>query len=83
MTFNTDTLKNFPQEPGVYIMRDKKGKVLYVGKAINLRNRVRQYFLSGGDGRAQIPYLVKKIARIDTMVVSSEKEALLLENTLI
>ncbi len=83
MTFNPDTIKNFPGEPGVYIMRDKKGKVLYVGKAINLRNRVRQYFLPGGDGRAQVPYLVKKIARIDTMVVSSEKEALLLENTLI
>ncbi len=74
---------NLPLLPGVYIMKGKGGEVLYVGKAINLKARVRQYFIKGGDGRAIIPYLVKAVEEIETIVVSSEKEALLLENTLI
>ncbi|MCB1109047.1 MAG: excinuclease ABC subunit UvrC, partial [Chlamydiia bacterium] len=81
--FNTDELKKFPKEPGVYIMKDAKHKVLYVGKAKNLQNRVKQYFVEGRDEREMIPHLVKQISSIDTIVVLSEKEALLLENTLI
>lgn len=64
-------------------MKNKAGQVIYVGKAKNLRQRVRQYFSKGGDGRFMIPFLVSKVHEIDTMVVSSEKEALLLENNLI
>ncbi|CCB91353.1 UvrABC system protein C [Waddlia chondrophila 2032/99] len=83
MPFDTDVLKAFSTKPGVYLMKDKAGKVIYVGKAKNLRQRVRQYFVKGGDGRFMIPFLVSKVESIETVVVSSEKEALLLENNLI
>ncbi len=82
MPFNTSKLKTFPAKPGVYLMKNGRGKVLYVGKAKNLRSRVKQYF-SGGDGRAMIPLLITQGEEVETIVVSSEKEALLLENTLI
>lgn len=64
-------------------MKDASGTVIYVGKANILKNRVKQYFASSGDNRAMIPFLIRQIATIDTIVVPSEKEALLLENTLI
>lgn len=83
MLFEKSSLKTYPQAPGVYIMRDSEGKVLYVGKAKNVRQRLKNYFVAGGDGRAMIPYLLEKVAAVDTIVVYSEKEALLLENTLI
>jgi excinuclease ABC subunit C len=83
MAFDISRIKNFPRATGVYIMRDRKGAVLYVGKAKNLRDRVRQYFIASGDTRAMIPYLVAKVADVETIVVASEKEALLLENNLI
>lgn len=83
MLFDRSNLDTFPTQPGVYLMKDADGHILYVGKAKNVRQRVRQYFLAGGDGRAIIPFLVAKIAKIDVIVVNSEKEALLLENTLI
>ena len=74
---------SFPQEPGVYIMRSESKKVLYIGKAKNLRSRIRQYFQEGGDGREMIPHLIAQVVDIDTIVALSEKEALLLENSLI
>ncbi len=80
--FDPDTLNRYPTDPGVYLMRDKRGGVLYVGKANNLRTRLRQYF-SGQDTRPQIPQLLRRVEAIETIVVASEKEALLLENTLI
>lgn len=83
MIFDITKLDNFPSQPGVYLMKGKNENVLYVGKAKNLRQRVRQYFVPGRDSRAIIPNLVIQIVEIDTIVVSSEKEALLLENTLI
>ncbi len=64
-------------------MRDASGHILYVGKAKNLRNRLRSYFSSGGDGRIHIRFLIEKIAAVETIVTDTEKEALLLENTLI
>lgn len=82
-SFNPDVLAKFPTGPGVYIMKDRENQILYVGKAKNLRSRVRQYFLPGGDGRPQVPHLLAKVAAIDTLIVSSEKEALLVENNLI
>lgn len=64
-------------------MKDSGGKILYIGKAKNLRVRVRQYFREGADSREMIPFLIEKIASIETIVTGTEKEALLLENTLI
>jgi len=81
--YDTEKLKSFPASPGVYIMKGRSGGVLYVGKAKNLRQRVKQYFVPGRDGRYQVPFLIEKVADIETIIVSSEKEALLLENTLI
>jgi excinuclease ABC subunit C len=75
--------KTFPQSSGVYLMSDARGKVLYVGKAKNLRARLHQYAVRGGDGRPQIPHLLGRTASVRCIVTSSEKEALLLENTLI
>ncbi|MCF7806589.1 MAG: excinuclease ABC subunit UvrC [Simkaniaceae bacterium] len=80
--FNWKTA-HFPKEPGVYLMRNKKGAVLYVGKAKNLKTRISQYFQEGRDTRQMIPYLIAQIAHIETIITLSEKEALLLENSLI
>ena len=71
-----------PTTAGVYLFRAASGEVLYVGKAINLRARVRQY-LQGHDARVMVRYLVAASDRIDTLPVSNEKEALILENSLI
>ncbi len=79
----TIDFSKFPKKPGVYLMKDVAGKVIYVGKAIHLQKRLKQYFLPGRDSRPQIPLLVAKIEDIETIVVSSEKEALLLEHSLI
>jgi excinuclease ABC subunit C len=68
--------------PGVYLLKDAHGKVIYVGKAVNLRSRVRSY-VRGGDERTQVRFLVGRLADVETLVTSNEKEALILENTLI
>jgi excinuclease ABC subunit C len=72
-----------PAEPGVYLFKNERGKVLYVGKAQNLRSRVRSYFAAGGDGRIQVPSLVERIRDLEVLVVATVKDALLLENELI
>src|SRR5579875_2480172 len=72
-----------PVEPGVYLLRDRHGKVLYVGKAKSLRPRVRAYFRERGDERFQVRFLMKRVRDFDTLVAASEKEALILENNLI
>lgn len=64
-------------------MKNQSGAVIYVGKAKNLRQRIKQYFLPGRDERPMVPFLRNEIAHIDIIVVTTEKEALLLENTLI
>lgn len=76
-------LKNLPTGPGVYLHKDDKGKVLYVGKAKNLRNRVRQYFQSGPKHTPRIDLMVPKIADVDVIVTRSEVEALLVESNFI
>jgi excinuclease ABC subunit C len=78
-----DVVSGFPAAPGVYLMRDVAGTILYVGKARDLRKRVRSYFRATRDGRLQIPFLMERVAGIDYLVTDTEKEALLLENTLI
>lgn len=82
MTFDPKQLDLFPVKAGVYIMKDAKGNVLYIGKAKQLKNRLKQYF-SLSDEREMVPILLAQVAHIDTILVPTEKEALLLENTLI
>ncbi|HEX9452810.1 MAG TPA: GIY-YIG nuclease family protein, partial [Candidatus Binatia bacterium] len=77
-----EKLAGLPSRPGVYLMRDKSAKVIYVGKAKDLRARVRGYF-NAPDGRSQIEFLVRRVEDIDMLVTSNDKEALILENNLI
>jgi excinuclease ABC subunit C len=77
-----EKLETLPVRPGVYLLKDKHAKVIYVGKAKNLRARVRTYF-RGGDERSQVGFLVQRIADLETLVTSNDKEALILENNLI
>ena len=84
MTVLEDKLDALPNQPGVYLMKDRAGRIIYVGKAVNLRNRVRSYFNRGSsDSRAFVQLLDRVLADIETVVVRTEKEALLLENELI
>ena len=78
-----EELKKLPGQPGVYIMHDAKDAIIYVGKAISLKNRVRQYFQSSRDKTAKINQMVSKIARFEYIVTDSELEALVLECNLI
>src|SRR3989475_11295849 len=78
----TEKLANLPSRRGVYLMRDKGGKVVYVGKAKDLRARVRVYF-NNADERSQIQFLLRRVEDIETLVTGSDKEALILENNLI
>jgi excinuclease ABC subunit C len=82
MSLVQDKLTNLPSRPGVYLMRDKGGKVIYVGKAKDLRSRVRAYF-NCPDERSQIQFLVRRVEDLETLVTSNDKEALILENNLI
>ncbi len=79
----TGVLDTLPQKPGCYLMKDEAGKVIYVGKAINLRSRVRSYFQSGADHTPKTEKLVRNIVDIEWILVGSELEALILEMNLI
>jgi excinuclease ABC subunit C len=76
-------IANLPTDPGVYLFKDAKGQVIYVGKAKELRTRVRTYFREGADGRYHIQFLVRRVIDIDFIATGTEQEALLLENNLI
>lgn len=78
-----EELKKLPNKPGVYIMHDKDDTILYVGKAVNLHNRVRSYFKENIGRGPQIDKMVSLIARFEYIVTDSELEALILENNLI
>lgn len=83
----SDSIKNalavLPEKPGVYLMHDAEGKVIYVGKAVVLKNRVRSYFRNLASHTPKVRAMVAKIAEIETIVTSSEVEALILECNLI
>ena len=84
INFNIEEeLKKLPGSPGVYIMHDKYDEIIYVGKAISLKNRVRQYFQSSRNKTAKIEKMVSKIARFEYIITDSEMEALVLECNLI
>lgn len=76
-------LKTLPDNPGVYIMKDKYGNVIYVGKAISLKNRVRQYFQSSKNHSNKVKSMVKNISSFEYIMTDSELEALILECNLI
>jgi excinuclease ABC subunit C len=80
-----EVLKSLPASTGVYLMKDSNGRAIYIGKAKNLKSRVRSYFNQGGGGdqRPQIPYLLKETSDLDYFVTQNEREALILENALI
>ena len=78
-----EELKKLPAKPGVYLMHDAKDAIIYVGKAISLKNRVRQYFQSSRNKGPKIEKMVTKIARFEYIVTDSELEALILECNLI
>ena len=77
-----EKIKNAPPSPGVYLMKDRDDGVIYVGKAGNLKNRIRAY-VSGTDSRGMVPFLVSRVCDVDFIVTKTEKEALILENSLI
>ncbi len=79
----TEELKKLPDHPGVYLMHDAKDAIIYIGKAISLRNRVRQYFQSSRNKGPKIEKMVTQIARFEYILTDSELEALVLECNLI
>ena len=83
MPFDPHSLALYPNEPGVYLMKDASQRILYIGKATNLRVRLKQYFALHRDAREMVPYLVAQVETIDTIITLTEKDALLLENNLI
>src|SRR3990170_1221752 len=78
-----ERLKDMPQSPGVYLMKGNKGEVLYIGKAKNIRNRVRSYFRDTTDTRYTVKFLASKVSDIEYLITTNEKEALILEDTLL
>lgn len=78
-----DLLKHLPETPGVYLMKNEKSEVIYVGKAVSLKNRVRQYFQSSRNMDAKVRAMVSHIDEFEYIVTDTEMEALILENNLI
>ncbi len=79
----SEKLKNLPQKPGVYLFKNDRGEVLYVGKAKNLKNRVRSYFIKNQGHEMRTILMLRQVSDLDYVVVSSELESLILENNLI
>ena len=78
-----EELRKLPDKPGVYLMHDKSDEIIYVGKAVILKNRVRSYFRDSTKKTLKISTMVSKIAWFEYIVTDSELEALVLENNLI
>ena len=76
-------IRMLPESPGCYLMKDKDGTIIYVGKAVNLKNRVSQYFQENSSHNEKTRRMVSQVDRFDTIFVSTEFEALILENSLI
>ena len=78
-----EELKKLPQKPGVYLMKNEKEEIIYVGKAVNLKNRVRQYFQNSKNQLPKVQAMVQHIKEFEYIITDSELEALLLECNLI
>ncbi|MDR2185709.1 MAG: GIY-YIG nuclease family protein, partial [Treponema sp.] len=76
-----ETARNAPREPGIYLMRDEENRIVYIGKARILKNRLNSYF--SGEKDVKTATLMRHVRSIETIIVTNEYEALLLENTLI
>jgi len=83
MPITEEQIKTLPAKPGVYLFKDKQGKVIYVGKAASLRNRVRAYFSPGTNLSSKLEQLIARISDFETVITDSEQEALILECNLI
>ena len=81
VTHVRDTIKSFPNDPGVYIMKNIQGKIIYVGKAKNIKKRVNSYF--SGEKSIKTVHLINNINTIDIIITDNEYQALLLECNLI
>ena len=75
--------RSLPENPGVYIMKNAGGTPIYIGKAVNLRSRVRSYFVDRHEDRAQIPIMLQQLETIEWIATTTESEALILEANLI
>ena len=80
MKINELILKNLPHKPGIYIFKNDKKEILYVGKAKNLQKRVSSYFSKSRDTRANITFLMKEASYVDFTSTNNEEEAIMLEN---
>jgi excinuclease ABC subunit C len=80
---SSDSIKEFPQKPGVYLFKDKSGKIIYIGKAKNLRKRINSYFTQGSNQSRKLSYISRNAQRIDHIITGTETEALILEGNLI
>ena len=78
-----EKIKNLPAKTGIYLMKNKEGRVIYIGKAKDIRKRVSSYFLRTADTRYTVKFLISKMANIDCIVTTNEKEAIILEDTLL
>jgi len=78
-----EKVEALPRAPGVYLLKDAQARVVYVGKAVDLRARVRSYLRPEGDGRPAAPFLARRVADVAFIATGNEKEALLLEHTLV
>jgi excinuclease ABC subunit C len=78
-----DSLERFPQSPGVYLMKDARDFPIYIGKAVNLKNRVRSYFSDTHEDRPHIPVMLQRLHHIEWIATNNESEALILEANLI
>ncbi|MBN1331834.1 excinuclease ABC subunit UvrC [Candidatus Dojkabacteria bacterium] len=83
MRITKTNLQNLPNQPGCYIYKDTQGKILYIGKAINLKARVNSYFAKNSDERPKIKSMLKKAVELEILLVDSETESLILETSLI
>jgi len=84
MSLSREKLKTIPQSTGVYLLKNEKGRSIYIGKAKNLRSRITSYLNEGEGGlRAQILFLMREVVDVDYFVTRNEREALVLENSLI
>ena len=78
-TYKLDELKNIPQSPGVYFMKDKDNRLLYIGKSKNLNKRIKSYFLNSRDRSNKIEIMIKNISHIEIIKTDTEFDALFLE----
>ena len=78
-----EEVKKLPEKPGVYIMKDEFGDIIYIGKAISLKNRVSQYFRQSTNHAPKVLAMVKNIKEFEYIITDNEVEALILESNLI